>query len=42
MNDDNRCVCCGASIPEGRQICPECEKGRESCEDTAEQFSGRR
>ena len=20
-----RCVCCGATIPEGRQICPQCE-----------------
>lgn len=20
------CVCCGATIPEGRQICPKCEK----------------
>lgn len=22
---DNRCVICGAIIPEGRQVCPECE-----------------
>ena len=22
----NRCVCCGAIIPEGRQVCPICEK----------------
>lgn len=22
-----RCVCCGAAIPEGRQVCPACEKG---------------
>lgn len=22
----NTCVCCGALIPEGRQICPKCEK----------------
>lgn len=21
------CVCCGAIIPEGRQVCPDCEKG---------------
>lgn len=21
---DNKCVCCGADIPEGRQICPKC------------------
>ena len=22
---ENRCVCCGAIIPEGRQVCSECE-----------------
>lgn len=22
--DENRCVCCGADIPEGRQCCPSC------------------
>ena len=22
---DNRCVCCGAVIPEGRMVCPICE-----------------
>lgn len=21
------CVCCGAEIPEGRQVCPACENG---------------
>lgn len=21
------CVCCGATIPEGKQICPKCERG---------------
>jgi hypothetical protein len=25
--NDNRCVCCGEIIPEGRQVCPSCEKG---------------
>lgn len=20
------CICCGAPIPEGRQVCPKCEK----------------
>ena len=25
---DNRCVCCGAIIPEGRQVCYRCEKGK--------------
>ena len=24
---NNTCVCCGAIIPEGRQVCPNCEKG---------------
>ena len=23
---DNRCVCCGEIIPEGRQVCPACEE----------------
>ena len=23
---DNRCVCCGEIIPEGRQVCPNCER----------------
>jgi len=23
---DNRCVCCGAIIPEGRMVCPICER----------------
>lgn len=23
---DNRCICCGEIIPEGRQVCPVCEK----------------
>lgn len=25
---ENRCITCGAVIPEGRQICPVCESGR--------------
>ena len=24
---EDRCVCCGALIPEGRQVCPTCERG---------------
>lgn len=23
---ENTCICCGVEIPEGRQICPACEK----------------
>ena len=26
---DNRCVCCGEIIPEGRMVCPICEKAVE-------------
>lgn len=22
---EDRCICCGAVIPEGRQVCPKCE-----------------
>ena len=25
MADADRCVCCGAIVPEGRQVCPQCE-----------------
>nr|DAN03061.1 MAG TPA: PROTEIN/RNA Complex, archaeal, ribosomal, 50S, protein.0A [Caudoviricetes sp.]DAN15682.1 MAG TPA: PROTEIN/RNA Complex, archaeal, ribosomal, 50S, protein.0A [Caudoviricetes sp.]DAN82417.1 MAG TPA: PROTEIN/RNA Complex, archaeal, ribosomal, 50S, protein.0A [Caudoviricetes sp.]DAV27905.1 MAG TPA: PROTEIN/RNA Complex, archaeal, ribosomal, 50S, protein.0A [Caudoviricetes sp.] len=23
---ENTCICCGAVIPEGRQVCPICER----------------
>ena len=26
FDDTNRCVVCGDLIPEGRQVCPRCEK----------------
>lgn len=26
MKMPDRCVCCGAVIPEGRQVCPICER----------------
>ena len=26
---DNRCVCCGAVVPEGRMVCPQCERKTE-------------
>lgn len=29
MSDADRCICCGEIIPEGRQVCPECEGGAE-------------
>lgn len=27
MRNDSCCICCGAPVPEGRQVCPECEGG---------------
>ena len=29
---DNRCVCCGDVIPEGRMVCPNCEE-KEKADD---------
>lgn len=26
---ENRCICCGAVIPEGMQVCPECREEQE-------------
>lgn len=28
------CVCCGAVIPEGRQVCPDCEKALDKDNNT--------
>lgn len=25
-HEDNHCICCGELIPEGRQVCPSCER----------------
>ena len=27
VGNENRCVCCGEIIPEGRQVCLNCESG---------------
>ena len=29
---ENRCICCGDIIPEGRQVCPQCER-KEAADD---------
>jgi len=29
-NTSDSCVCCGATVPEGRMICLICEKGEEN------------
>lgn len=29
--DDNRCICCGRIIPEGREVCPACEIRSSRC-----------
>ena len=34
---ENRCVCCGAIIPEGTQVCPTCEKKANVHKETAEE-----
>ncbi len=34
MRNDDRCVCCGAYVPEGRQVCIKCEKVAETQEDS--------
>ena len=26
---EDRCVCCGAVVPEGRMVCPQCEAKQE-------------
>ena len=31
--NNNTCVCCGAIIPEGRQVCPKCESGTYNPDD---------
>ena len=28
LPDADRCVCCGEIVPEGRQVCPQCERKR--------------
>lgn len=31
---EERCICCGEIIPEGRQVCPQCEfKGKRTQHD---------
>lgn len=27
---ENKCVCCGAVIPEGRQVCPPCKRAEQA------------
>ena len=35
---ENRCVCCGEIIPEGRMVCPMCERRAEQERDLAEEL----
>lgn len=30
MDNTERCVCCGKVIPEGKQVCPDCEKSNKN------------
>ena len=42
MADADRCVCCGEIIPEGRQICPQCEIELQSKPDSERKKNRRR
>lgn len=37
MSED-RCICCGEIVPEGRMVCPACEKRAEKERDLAEEL----
>lgn len=37
MSED-RCICCGDIVPEGRMVCPGCEKKAEKKPDLAEEL----
>lgn len=39
---ENRCVCCGEIIPEGRQVYPICESGKFSEKERIEQITRRK
>lgn len=32
------CVCCGAPVPEGRMVCPQCERGIASCDKVSQDY----
>ena len=34
---EERCVCCGEQIPEGRQVCWACEYGIQNFKETKEE-----
>lgn len=34
---DNRCVCCGAQIPEGSMVCANCQKSAGIHKETSEE-----
>ena len=42
MADADRCVCCGEIVPEGRQVCPQCEIELQSKPDLRERTKNRR
>lgn len=35
---ENKCVCCGVDVPEGRQVCPQCENKEEDKECWSKQL----
>lgn len=36
---ENRCICCGEIIPEGRQVCPSCEAAAKEVTEDVEKDS---
>ena len=38
---ENRCVCCGAIIPEGRMVCPICEMDADEVPFVGQQEGGK-
>ena len=39
MDNVNRCVCCGAVIPEGRQVCRDCSQTCGNCAWRSDDFT---
>lgn len=39
MSNVNLCVCCGEVIPEGRQVCPTCNKVVDSCTNLGNSYT---
>lgn len=36
IDNADKCICCGKDVPEGRQVCPQCEAEAKESKDDAE------